>query len=210
MLRIIIIAVFLHVLGTTSGKQVKYKDCGSKLGKDITVTVDPCMAEPCTLTLGTSYTIGIDFTTNQTHSAVEAEGCPTTRHSLRWDPSWCDVILISHVVESSWWWLLEPLVESNLGLIKPISQTIDWSSSRAASTHCILNDCAPLWQPYWEPLIYSLYKIADLVTSLPRIFLCQCYCCQHRGRRRICSLASSILYPWDALAQKLSGDNVRY
>lgn len=69
MLRIIIIAVFL---GATNAMQVQYKDCGSKLGNGITVTVDPCTAEPCTLTRGMNYSIGIDFTASSADQKISA------------------------------------------------------------------------------------------------------------------------------------------
>ncbi|XP_022330589.2 NPC intracellular cholesterol transporter 2-like isoform X2 [Crassostrea virginica] len=56
--------IFLVLFSVCFADNVKFKDCGSVMGKIETVDVNPCPSEPCQLKRNTNVTITLDFTPN--------------------------------------------------------------------------------------------------------------------------------------------------
>ncbi|XP_013400078.1 epididymal secretory protein E1 [Lingula anatina] len=66
--------VFLVCCLATSSlaMNVKFKDCGSAVGKISTVDVEPCKKEPCTLVRGTNATVTVAFKANEAATKLTA------------------------------------------------------------------------------------------------------------------------------------------
>ncbi|PAA63663.1 hypothetical protein BOX15_Mlig025232g2 [Macrostomum lignano] len=51
---------------------VKFKDCGSKVGKINSVDINPCPKLPCELKRGTKVGVTVDFTSSESATAVKS------------------------------------------------------------------------------------------------------------------------------------------
>nr|XP_011445164.2 NPC intracellular cholesterol transporter 2 [Crassostrea gigas] len=58
------VCIFLALLSISFADNVKFKDCGSVVGKINSVDVNPCPTEPCQLKKNTNVTISMDFLPN--------------------------------------------------------------------------------------------------------------------------------------------------
>ena len=56
-----------------NGMKVQFKDCGSQVGAINSVSVEPCLSQPCQLHKGQNYSIIVDFTSSETASVLHAE-----------------------------------------------------------------------------------------------------------------------------------------
>ena len=66
--------VFVAFAAPTSAKSVNFTDCGSEVGKLVSVDISPCDSEPCVLKIGTTVSVTITLIPHEqvTSGLVEA------------------------------------------------------------------------------------------------------------------------------------------
>jgi len=75
--RLLIFFASALLIGSINAMEIKFKDCGSQVGKIHSVAIEPCTSFPCQLKRGQSYSITVDFTsaedTDVLHSKIMAK-----------------------------------------------------------------------------------------------------------------------------------------
>ncbi|XP_072030269.1 NPC intracellular cholesterol transporter 2-like [Amphiura filiformis] len=72
-----LLVILLGLVLFTSATNLDYKDCGSKMGKIISIDAVPCPAQPCVVHKGANITVTVAFATN-----AEATTTSTVIHGI--------------------------------------------------------------------------------------------------------------------------------